>query len=189
MPRWNKNYFSFSFGDHPLITKSPYGLDLKIRNIPEPVSQPVDMHIHSADIGLGIISPQLVHDLLTGKGMVREGQQLVQQLKFLLRKDLGIIVNCDGQIDIDMIQGEDKRKTVLRIDLDNADVIAPMDSERMAGYRHLQTKKFYSLQPDAKTYGVVIRSEGKEEKLVLEFEPNEKMMDLILNKYPKKAEK
>ena len=32
--------------------------------------------------------------------MVREGQQLVQQLKFLLRKDLGIIVNCDGQIDI-----------------------------------------------------------------------------------------
>ena len=64
-----------------------------------------------------------------------------------------------------------------------------MDSERMAGYRHLQTKKFYSLQPDAKTYGVVIRSEGKEEKLVLEFEPNEKMMDLILNKYPKKAEK
>lgn len=100
MPRWNKNYFSFSFGDHPLITKSPYGLDLKIRNIPEPVSQPVDMHIHSADIGLGIISPQLVHDLLTGKGMVREGQQLVQQLKFLLRKDLGIIVNRDGQIDI-----------------------------------------------------------------------------------------
>ena len=98
-------------------------------------------------------------------------------------------VYCDGQIDFDMIQGEDKRKTVLRIDLDNADVIAPMDSERMAGYRHLQTKKFYSLQPDAKTYGVVIRSEGKEEKLVLEFEPNEKMMDLILNKYPKKAEK
>ena len=98
-------------------------------------------------------------------------------------------VYCDGQIDFDMIQGEDKRKTVLRIDLDNADVIAPMDSERMAGSRPLQTKKFYSLQPDAKTYGVVIRSEGKEEKLVLEFEPNEKMMDLILNKYPKKAEK
>ena len=97
-------------------------------------------------------------------------------------------VYCDGQLDFDMIQGEDKRKTVLRIELENADVIAPMDSERMAGYRHLRTKKFYSLQPDAKTYGIAVRVEGKEEKILLEFEPNQKMLDLIYTKFPKKTE-
>ena len=97
-------------------------------------------------------------------------------------------VYCDGQLDFDMIQGEDKRKTVLRIELENADVIAPMDSERMAGYRHLRTKKFYSLQPDAKTYGIAVRAEGKEEKILLEFEPNQKMLDLIYTKFPKKTE-
>jgi len=35
-------------------------------------------------------------------------------------------VFCDGQLDFDRIQGGEKRKTILRIELENADVIAPM---------------------------------------------------------------
>lgn len=51
-------------------------------------------------------------------------------------------VYCDGQLDFDMIQGGEKRKTVLRIELENAAVIAPMDSPKMDGYRHLQISGF-----------------------------------------------
>ena len=97
-------------------------------------------------------------------------------------------VFCDGQLDFDRIQGGEKRKTILRIELENADVIAPMHSHRMDGYRHLPVRDFSSLQPDAKPYGIAIREEGKEEKVVLLFEPSKKMIDLICNKFPGKTE-
>ncbi len=97
-------------------------------------------------------------------------------------------VFCDGQLDFDMIQGGEKRKTVLRIELEDADVIAPMESHRMDGYRHLPVRDFSSLEPDAKPYGIAIRSEGREEKVVLLFEPSGKMLDMIKSKFPEKTE-
>lgn len=97
-------------------------------------------------------------------------------------------VFCDGQLDFDQILGGEKRKTILRIELDDADVIAPMSSHRMDGYRHLPVRDFSSLQPDAKPYGIAIKSEGKEEKVVLVFEPSKKMLDMISTKFPNKTE-
>lgn len=98
-------------------------------------------------------------------------------------------VFCDGQLDFDRIQGGEKRKTILRVELEDADVIAPMDSQRMDGYRHLPVRDFSSLKPDAKPYGIAIKAEGREEKVVLVFEPNERMMDLIRSQFPGKTER
>lgn len=98
-------------------------------------------------------------------------------------------VFCDGQLDFDRIQGGEKRKTILRVELEDADVIAPMDSHRMDGYRHLPVRDFSSLRPDAKPYGIAIKAEGREEKVVLVFEPNERMMDLIRSQFPGKTER
>lgn len=98
-------------------------------------------------------------------------------------------VFCDGQLDFDRIQGGEKRKTILRVELEDADVIAPMDSQRMDGYRHLPVRDFSSLQPDAKPYGIAMKAEGWEEKVVLVFEPNERMMDLICSRFPGKTER
>lgn len=98
-------------------------------------------------------------------------------------------VFCDGQLDFDRIQGGEKRKTILRIELEDADVIAPMDSHRMDGYRHLPVRDFSSLQPDSKPYGIVVKAEGREEKVVLVFEPSEYMLDRICFKYPSKTER
>lgn len=97
-------------------------------------------------------------------------------------------VFCDGQLDFDMIQGGQKRKTVLRIELDDADVIAPMTSHKMDGYRHLPVRDFSSLAAEAKPYGIATRLEGKEEKTVLLFEPSQKMIGMIQTKFPKKTE-
>lgn len=97
-------------------------------------------------------------------------------------------VFCDGQLDFDQILGGQKRKTILRVELDDADVIAPMGSHRMDGYRHLPVRDFSSLSPETDKYGIAIRLQGKEEKVVLVFEPNEKMLNMINTKFPNKTE-
>lgn len=97
-------------------------------------------------------------------------------------------VFCDGQLDFDMIMGGQKRKTVLRVELENAAVIAPMDSHKMDGYRHLPVRDYSSLQADAKPYGIAIKLGEKEEQAVLLFEPSEKMIGMIQSKFPQKTE-
>ncbi len=97
-------------------------------------------------------------------------------------------VFCDGQIDFDQILGGEKRKTILRIELDDADAIAPYESHKMDGYRHLSVRDFSSLQPEAKPYAIATKVEGKENKTVILFEPNEKMLGMIQTKFPKKTE-
>ncbi len=97
-------------------------------------------------------------------------------------------VFCDGQIDFDQILGGEKRKTILRIELDDADAIAPYESHKMDGYRHLPVRDFSSLQPEAKPYAIATKMEGKEQKVVILFEPNQKMVGMIQNKFPNKTE-
>ncbi|MCH5265539.1 MAG: hypothetical protein J1F02_06545 [Lachnospiraceae bacterium] len=98
-------------------------------------------------------------------------------------------VYCDGQLDFDMIQGGEKRKNILRIEIEDADVVAPFDSERLAGYRHLIVRDYSSLRPEAKAYGVVTRLEGKEEKILIKFEPTERMVEMMHTKCPNIVEK
>lgn len=93
-------------------------------------------------------------------------------------------VYCDGQLDFDMIQGGEKRKHILRIEIEEADVIAPWDSPRLDGYKHLSAKDFSSLRPEANVYAVVTRMEGQEEKTVIKFEPTERMLDMMITKCP-----
>lgn len=97
-------------------------------------------------------------------------------------------VFCDGQLDFDRIQGGEKRKTMLRVELQDADAIAPMDSHKLDGYRHLPVRDFSSLNAQAQPYGIAIREEGREEKVVLVFEPSSKMLGMIQSKFPDKTE-
>ena len=98
-------------------------------------------------------------------------------------------IYCDGQLDFDRIFGGEKRKNALRIEIEDADVIAPIDSSRLDGYRHLSTKDFSSGMPDAKIYGIVAKTGKSEEKTVILFEPNEKMLDMMALKCPRTVEK
>lgn len=99
-------------------------------------------------------------------------------------------VYCDGQLDFDMIQGGERRKHILRIEIENADVIAPIDSERLAGYRHLEAKDYSSGNSDARVYGIATRLPEKgEEKALLLFEPSDRMLEMMHAKCPNLVEK
>lgn len=98
-------------------------------------------------------------------------------------------VYCDGQLDFDQIFGGEKRKNALRIEIEDADVIAPIDSNRLDGYRHLPKKDFSSQMPDAKVYGIATKIGNSEDKTVILFEPNEKMLDMMALKCPRTVEK
>lgn len=93
-------------------------------------------------------------------------------------------VFCDGQLDFDLIQGGEKRKHILRIEIENADVIAPLESSALDGYRHLPVKNYSSMKSEAKTYGIATRLPKQEQKVLIIFEPNERMLELMKDKCP-----
>ena len=93
-------------------------------------------------------------------------------------------VVCDGQLDFDMILGGEKRKHILRIEIENADVIAPMESSALDGYRHLPVKNFSSMNAGAKIYGIATRLPKQQDKVLIVFEPNERILKLMKDKCP-----
>jgi hypothetical protein len=95
-------------------------------------------------------------------------------------------VFVDGQIDFDRITGKAKRKTLLRIDMEQVEVIAPEGSHSLDGYTYVQYEKkdFSSGDKNAKPY--IIIASDKEKKYRIAFEPNEKMLSVIKQKSPRK---
>jgi hypothetical protein len=95
-------------------------------------------------------------------------------------------VFCDGQLDFDKIMGKAKRKTALKIDFEQVEVMAPLGSHALDGYTHVNCvdKDFSSGDKEVKPY-VVIWREG-EKTTRIKFEPNEKMINCIKMKYPRK---
>ncbi|MEE3467153.1 MAG: hypothetical protein VZQ83_01810 [Eubacterium sp.] len=98
-------------------------------------------------------------------------------------------VYCDGQLDFDQIFGGEKRKTALRIEIEDADVVAVKDSPRLDGYRHLPVKDFSSGDPDKKVYAIATKLSDGDAKTVILFEPSDKMLDMMYAKCPRTVEK
>ncbi len=96
---------------------------------------------------------------------------------------------CDGQLDFDIIQGGERRKHKQRIELEHADAVAPIDSPKLDGYRHLQKLDYSSLQPDASLYGIVTKISDQGDKVMILFEPDEKMIQAMYMKSPSIVEK
>lgn len=95
-------------------------------------------------------------------------------------------VFVDGQLDFDRISGKSKRKTVLRIDFDQVDIMAPEGSHALDSHNQIQCDKkdFSSGRKDKKPYVIMASIDNK--KLRILFEPNEKMIDTIKQKSPRK---
>ena len=94
----------------------------------------------------------------------------------------------DGQIDFDRISGGEKRKTMLRLDLDNIDIMAPLNSHQLDSYRNQQgvtVKDFTSNTEDAKVYCIFLSKDGS--RMMVKFEPSEKMIDFSRQKAPRKV--
>ena len=94
----------------------------------------------------------------------------------------------DGQIDFDRISGGERRKNMLRIDLDNIEIMAPENSHRLDSYKNQQgyeTKDFTSNTPSEERYCICIAHNGN--KLKILWEPSEKMLDYSRQKSPRKV--
>ena len=95
-------------------------------------------------------------------------------------------VFVDGQLDFDAIKGKAKRKTLLRIDFEQVEIMAPLDSHALDSYTYVKlvVKNFSSGNKDSKPYVIIANVEDKKLKII--FEPNEKMVSMIKQKSPRK---
>jgi len=96
---------------------------------------------------------------------------------------------CDGQFDFDKIMGGNKRKTQLKLDLDNCEVLCPANSHQLDGYTYqkLQVKDFSSGDPSAKTFALVGKDIKNNTMVKVIFEPSEKMLAFAKQKAPRKV--
>jgi len=92
----------------------------------------------------------------------------------------------DGQIDFDTISGGEKRKTRLRIDFDQVEIVAPLGSHSLDAFKHNKIRDFSSLKKDAHIYVIIAKiSENGMEQIY--FEPSEKMIIMMKEKAPRKV--
>lgn len=96
-------------------------------------------------------------------------------------------VFVDGQLDFDKITANSKRKTMLRIDFEQVDIMAPMNSRSLNEYSNIQCeqKDYSSGVKSEKVYIIVASHEGKKYRIL--FEPNETMIEKIKQKSPRKV--
>lgn len=96
-------------------------------------------------------------------------------------------VFCDGQLDFDKIMGNSKRKNVLKVDLEQIQIMAPEGSHELDGFNKPDVKKkdFSSLKPGNKAYIIAVRLDG--DSLLIKFEPSEKMIGCMKQKSPRKV--
>lgn len=95
-------------------------------------------------------------------------------------------VFVDGQIDFDRITGKAKRKTMLRIDMEQVEIIAPKGSHALDGFTYTQllNKDFSSGDKNIKPYVIIASVEDKKYRIT--FEPSEKMLSMMKQKSPRK---
>ena len=96
-------------------------------------------------------------------------------------------VFVDGQLDFDKIMGKAKRKTMLRIDFEQVEIMAPYNSHALDSYNNIQLeqKDFSSLSKDSKPYAIIVSKDNKKMKIL--FEPSEKMLAMIKQKSARKV--
>jgi len=90
-------------------------------------------------------------------------------------------VYVNGEFEFSMIMNGSRRKTLLVMDLDNAEILALSRSHALDSYthnNHLVEKNYSSGRKDAVTYSLIGKDDnGRMVKAI--FEPSEKMLSLI----------
>ena len=95
-------------------------------------------------------------------------------------------VFVDGQLDFDRITGKARRKTMLRIDMEQVEIVAPQGSHALDSYNQMQlmNKDFSSYDKTVKPYVIIANVEDKKYRIT--FEPSEKMLSMMKQKSPRK---
>lgn len=96
-------------------------------------------------------------------------------------------VFVDGQIDFDRISGKAKRKTLLRVDMEQVEIIAPERSHALDNFKNgkFTLKDFSSGDKNNSVYVIICTVKGERYKIM--FEPTEKMVGMMRQKSPRKV--
>lgn len=97
-------------------------------------------------------------------------------------------IYADGQIDFDRIRGNAKRKTLLRVDIEQVEIIAPTRSNEIQNFSRnggMKVRDFTSFDPEAKTFSMILRKDGETMKIM--FEPSERLIKSMKRKQPRKV--
>lgn len=93
-------------------------------------------------------------------------------------------IYCDDTIDIARIRAKEKRKNILRVELDNIELFAPIDAKEMEQYNNLSAVDYASAKKENPIYAMVTVVKGKKVRVLLE--PSKKMLDGLSIKLGKK---
>lgn len=94
----------------------------------------------------------------------------------------------DGQIDIDVMYSGSTRKHLKRFDMDKVEIVAPVDSHSLDGYKHLNLKPldFTSQLGLRDVYAIFLKGEKTPEKILIE--PDDNFLTYMKKKSPRKVE-
>lgn len=94
----------------------------------------------------------------------------------------------DGQIDIDVMYSGATRKHLRRFDMDKIEIVAPVDSPSLDGYKHLNLKPsdYTSRAKDARVFAIFLKGQKQQEKIL--FEPDDNFLTYMKKKSPRKVE-
>lgn len=92
-----------------------------------------------------------------------------------------------GQLTFDKIMGQAKRKTVKSVDMEEVQVIAPLNAYQLKDLERsgMKTLDFSSGTPGAKCYGLIMQKGSETTKII--FEPNDKMLQCLRQAAPRKV--
>jgi len=87
------------------------------------------------------------------------------------------------ELDIDVIYQKSKRKSLTSFDLREAEIIAPANSKRLAGYHTTNTVDYSARNPEVPAYAIVIPMNKNLTKVLIQ--PDEGMLNHIRNNVPR----
>lgn len=89
----------------------------------------------------------------------------------------------NGELSIDKIMGQRKRKTIACYDIKNAEIVAPsMSDEVVSKINNTITKDYSTMCRNANLYSMIVNdSDGRKQVI---FEPNEKVLDAMYHVKP-----
>lgn len=92
---------------------------------------------------------------------------------------------CDGQIDFDKIMGGNKRKTIMKIDMEDMEICGPVKAAELGSYKNLKTKDFSSRTEDGNIYAAIVSIKGENIRIL--FDPSKRMLEAMRMKSPRKV--
>jgi len=91
----------------------------------------------------------------------------------------------NGDLDIDIIYRKTKRKRVYSMNVSDLEVLAPIHSMEVKPYERLRTFDYSSGMRNGNEYVMIVSKNGQKERMI--FEPNEKIVEDLFYKAPRKV--